>query len=69
MIQGTIFNVENDGNIDFSINRKTCVQEPVKDSVFSRRDFHSRSTLNSALIEAFLLSMREDRGSIPCCGN
>ena len=40
MIQSSIFNLENDGDIDFSINRKPCVQEPVKDSVFSRRDFN-----------------------------
>ena len=26
-IQSSIFNVENDGSIDFSINRETAVQE------------------------------------------
>ena len=35
-IQGSIFNVENDGSIDFLINRETAVQELC---FFSRRDF------------------------------
>ena len=39
LIQGTIFNVENDGDIDFSINRKTGVQEPIKDSFFFTSGF------------------------------
>ena len=38
LIQGTIFNLENDGSIDFSINRKTSVQESVKVLVFSRQE-------------------------------
>ena len=42
LIQSTVFHLENDGNIDFLINRKTGVQEPVKDSGFSRRDFSLR---------------------------
>ena len=32
------FNVKHDGNIDFLINQKTCVQEPVKILVFSREE-------------------------------
>ena len=39
VIQSSIFDVKHDGNIDFSINQKTFVQELVKDSVFSRQDF------------------------------
>ena len=38
-IQSNIFDVKHDGNNDFSINRKTFVQEQVKDSFFSRQDF------------------------------
>ena len=38
-IQSNIFDVKHDGNIDFSINRKTFLQELVKDSFFSRQDF------------------------------
>ena len=41
LIESSIFNVKHDGNIDFLINQKTCVQEPVKVSVISRRDFDS----------------------------
>ena len=39
LIQSSIFDVKHDGNIDFSINQKTFVQELVKDLVFSRQDF------------------------------
>ena len=35
LIQSSIFDVKHDGNIDFSINQKTFVQELVKDSVFT----------------------------------
>ena len=34
-IQSSIFNVENDGGIDFSINQKTSMQEPGKVLVLS----------------------------------
>ena len=37
-IQRSTFIVKQDGSIDFSINRKTAVQEPVKVRVFSRQD-------------------------------
>ena len=39
LIRCNDFIAKNDGNIDFSINQKNGVQEPVKNSVFSRRDF------------------------------
>ena len=38
VIQRSIFNVKHDGNIDFSINQKTFVQELVKDSGISRQE-------------------------------
>ena len=37
--QASIFDVKQNGNIDFSINQKTFVQKLVKDSFFSRQDF------------------------------
>ena len=37
-IERSIFIVKHDGSIDFLINRKTAVQEPVKVRVFSHQD-------------------------------
>ena len=38
LIQSSIFDEKHNGNIDFSINQKTFVQEQIKDSVFSRQE-------------------------------
>ena len=43
LIHSSIFHVENDGSIDFSINQKIAVQESVKVSVLSRRDLGRKS--------------------------
>ena len=42
-IQRSMFIVEHDGSIDFSINQKIAVQESVKVSVLSRRDLGRKS--------------------------
>ena len=38
LIQSSIFDVELNGNIDFSINQKTSVQESAKVSLFSHKE-------------------------------
>ena len=38
LIRCNDFIAKHDGSNDFSINRKTAVNKPVKDSVFSRKD-------------------------------
>ena len=37
-IQRSLFKVKHNGSVDFSINKKTSVQELVKVSVYSRQD-------------------------------
>lgn len=45
--------MKHDGNIDFSINQKTFVQELVEDLVFSRRDFDlMKPNLEKSLLQA-----------------
>ena len=52
-IQSSIFNVENDGSIEFSINQKTSVQESAKVSLFSRQEKWSFLTGNRTRVYRF----------------
>ena len=44
LIVCSIFNVKHDGTIDFSINQKSWVHQPIKFSVFSRRDLYNKTS-------------------------
>ena len=52
-IQSSIFNVKNDGGIDFSINQKTSVQESVKVLFFSCQEKVCSMTGNRTRVYRF----------------